>query len=57
MPQMAPMNWLTLYLFFTVLFILCIIVNYYFYFHSLTLSENAPSTEKKMLLLTKNWKW
>nr|AEP27560.1 ATP synthase F0 subunit 8 [Hylobius abietis] len=34
MPQMAPLNWLTLYLFFFLIFITNLILNYYMFLYS-----------------------
>nr|AEP27525.1 ATP synthase F0 subunit 8 [Anthonomus pomorum] len=33
MPQMAPLNWLSLYSYFIILFILTIIINYYIFLY------------------------
>nr|AOY40010.1 ATP synthase F0 subunit 8 [Scolytinae sp. BMNH 1040265]AOY40270.1 ATP synthase F0 subunit 8 [Curculionoidea sp. 2 KM-2015] len=56
MPQMAPMNWTSLYLFFTFLFLLMMVMNFYSFLYS-------PSQIKNMKLNNKNslkyliWKW
>nr|UAM91050.1 ATP synthase F0 subunit 8 [Euura bridgmanii] len=52
MPQMFPINWLILYIFFMTLFIMFIINNYFF-------SNLANKKNKKIFLkLNKlNWKW
>nr|YP_009441841.1 ATP synthase F0 subunit 8 [Ips sexdentatus]AOY39594.1 ATP synthase F0 subunit 8 [Ips sexdentatus]AVC55946.1 ATP synthase F0 subunit 8 [Ips sexdentatus] len=54
MPQMAPMNWLTLFLFFSILFILTIFLNYFFHLFP---SINLFNQQKKNNKLLKNWKW
>nr|AXS66409.1 ATP synthase F0 subunit 8 [Chrysomeloidea sp. 2 KM-2017] len=51
MPQMAPLNWLILFLFFSLVFIVFNTVNYYSFLYS-TKSEKS---KKKILKL--NWKW
>nr|YP_010758735.1 ATP synthase F0 subunit 8 [Palaemon macrodactylus]WEW73442.1 ATP synthase F0 subunit 8 [Palaemon macrodactylus] len=52
MPQMAPLLWLNLYVFFSAVFILTIIL---IFFMKPPIKIEAPSikTEK----LTQNWKW
>nr|UUG47475.1 ATP synthase F0 subunit 8 [Ips hauseri]UUG47488.1 ATP synthase F0 subunit 8 [Ips hauseri]UUG47501.1 ATP synthase F0 subunit 8 [Ips hauseri] len=56
MPQMAPMNWLSLFFFFSILFVLSILINYYFYLFfysnkiSLKLSSQLNNNQKF-------WKW
>nr|UPX88450.1 ATP synthase F0 subunit 8 [Oreodytes sanmarkii] len=52
MPQMAPMNWLMLYMFFSLIFILFNFMNYYMFliFKKSTLSEKF---NKKFY----SWKW
>nr|YP_009692283.1 ATP synthase subunit 8 [Anthonomus rubi]QED56503.1 ATP synthase subunit 8 [Anthonomus rubi]QED56516.1 ATP synthase subunit 8 [Anthonomus rubi]QED56528.1 ATP synthase subunit 8 [Anthonomus rubi]QEH58488.1 ATP synthase subunit 8 [Anthonomus rubi] len=51
MPQMAPLNWLSLYLFFFTLFILTIIINYYMFSYQPKISFKAP------MKISFNWKW
>nr|QTC08126.1 ATP synthase F0 subunit 8 [Parachauliodes buchi] len=52
MPQMAPLNWLILFIFFTILFIIFNIMNYYIY------SPNLNSTSKLNLKnYSLTWKW
>nr|AMW68011.1 ATP synthase F0 subunit 8 [Negha inflata] len=52
MPQMAPMNWLFLYILFISLFMLFLMKNYFF------LSNNFKSINISSLKLEKkNWKW
>nr|AEP27628.1 ATP synthase F0 subunit 8 [Brachytemnus porcatus] len=51
MPQMAPMNWLSLFIFFYTLIIFMIIINFFFY---------LPTTAKLIKQSMKNfpsWKW
>nr|QTC08204.1 ATP synthase F0 subunit 8 [Parachauliodes yanbaru] len=52
MPQMAPLNWLILFMFFTILFMIFNIMNYYIYTPSLT---SFPKINLKNYSLT--WKW
>nr|YP_009918990.1 ATP synthase F0 subunit 8 [Elodes minuta]YP_010385129.1 ATP synthase F0 subunit 8 [Elodes marginata]ARH53847.1 ATP synthase F0 subunit 8 [Elodes minuta]QMP96570.1 ATP synthase F0 subunit 8 [Elodes minuta]UPL65139.1 ATP synthase F0 subunit 8 [Elodes marginata] len=52
MPQMAPMNWLTLFIMFTIIFIMFNSLNYFTYL------KTTPKTNNKTLLSkTLNWKW
>nr|YP_010725869.1 ATP synthase F0 subunit 8 [Nihonogomphus semanticus]WDY83471.1 ATP synthase F0 subunit 8 [Nihonogomphus semanticus] len=53
MPQMAPMSWLLLFLFFTLSMILFNMMNYYLYSPKIQSSteDNIKKTESK------NWKW
>nr|ALO76862.1 ATP synthase F0 subunit 8 [Ischnomera caerulea] len=51
MPQMAPLNWLTLMLFFTMIFFLFNFINYYSFLYSI------KSSSKKKINLKFNWKW
>nr|YP_010725882.1 ATP synthase F0 subunit 8 [Nihonogomphus lieftincki]WDY83484.1 ATP synthase F0 subunit 8 [Nihonogomphus lieftincki] len=53
MPQMAPMSWLLLFLFFTLSMILFNVMNYYLYIPKIQSSQtnNIKKTESK------NWKW
>nr|YP_010946859.1 ATP synthase F0 subunit 8 [Rhabdoblatta similsinuata]WGO57616.1 ATP synthase F0 subunit 8 [Rhabdoblatta similsinuata] len=51
MPQMMPLSWLTLYLFFIMMLLIFSFINYYSFIPQ-------PSTAKKMLSFkTLNWKW
>nr|YP_009159441.1 ATP synthase F0 subunit 8 [Palaemon serenus]AKQ09486.1 ATP synthase F0 subunit 8 [Palaemon serenus] len=52
MPQMAPLLWLNLYIFFTVVFILILILNF-FMKPPVKISEPLKSS----LLTPKVWKW
>nr|UMB89176.1 ATP synthase F0 subunit 8 [Coptodryas elegans] len=51
MPQMAPIMWISLYLFFTALFLLMCILNYFIFLYT----PNIKTTMKNKLML--NWKW
>nr|AXS66489.1 ATP synthase F0 subunit 8 [Cucujoidea sp. 28 KM-2017] len=51
MPQMAPLNWLTLMIYFSLLFMIFNSMNY-FNFHYL---PKKMKTEKKTIKI--NWKW
>nr|QVM79221.1 ATP synthase F0 subunit 8 [Dorcasomus pinheyi] len=51
MPQMAPLNWLSLFLFFILIFLMFNTMNYYMFMYKI--KEKLPS---KMKLLY-NWKW
>nr|AYW52159.1 ATP synthase F0 subunit 8 [Lamiinae sp. 4 ACP-2013] len=51
MPQMAPLNWLTLFIFFISIFFIFNIMNFYMFNYS-------PKEQKsKKSLITFNWKW
>nr|AYW52314.1 ATP synthase F0 subunit 8 [Anthribidae sp. 9 ACP-2013] len=51
MPQMAPLNWLTLFLFFTLIFLMFNIINYFIF-------SSSPFMKPKMMNKKKiNWKW
>uniref|UniRef100_A0A977JP02 ATP synthase complex subunit 8 n=1 Tax=Coccotorus chaoi TaxID=2978103 RepID=A0A977JP02_9CUCU len=51
MPQMAPINWLSLYFYFLILFLMVIIMNYFLYLNmpKIKMKTNPP--------LKNNWKW
>nr|YP_010925327.1 ATP synthase F0 subunit 8 [Hylurgus ligniperda]WGL40347.1 ATP synthase F0 subunit 8 [Hylurgus ligniperda]WKD83320.1 ATP synthase F0 subunit 8 [Hylurgus ligniperda] len=51
MPQMAPMLWMNLYMFFSALFFLMIINNYYMF----TYQTSSKKTLANMKFIT--WKW
>nr|QDA21662.1 ATP synthase F0 subunit 8 [Trigomphus carus] len=53
MPQMAPMSWLMLFMFFTIMMIMFNMINYYSFTPKIT-SENI---DKKHKIESKNWKW
>nr|AYR05109.1 ATP synthase F0 subunit 8 [Cryptorhynchinae sp. 8 ACP-2013] len=52
MPQMAPMNWLTLYFLFSFLFLLMNILNYYNFLYPTNYSNHLSYKKMKF-----NWKW
>nr|ANJ70467.1 ATP synthase F0 subunit 8 [Hydroporus obscurus] len=52
MPQMAPMNWLILYLIFSLIFILFNFLNYYLF-----LINSKKNFINKILKNSFNWKW
>nr|QRW36348.1 ATP synthase F0 subunit 8 [Hydroporus sp. IBE<ESP> AN585] len=52
MPQMAPMNWLILYIFFSLVFILFNFMNYYLF-----LINKKNNNINKLLKKSFNWKW
>nr|AML26297.1 ATP synthase F0 subunit 8 [Hydrophilidae sp. BMNH 1274334] len=51
MPQMAPINWLTLFIFFIMIFLMFNSMNYFSFLYSI---KNKKFTIKKKLM---NWKW
>nr|QVM79299.1 ATP synthase F0 subunit 8 [Teledapalpus zolotichini] len=51
MPQMAPMNWLILFLFFIIMFFIINSLNYYIFLYDIKKNNNIM---KKMKM---NWKW
>nr|UFZ13011.1 ATP synthase F0 subunit 8 [Protohermes hainanensis] len=52
MPQMAPINWLFLFILFSIIMILFNIMNYFI------LMPNSPETSSKSFkLIPLNWKW
>nr|YP_010692538.1 ATP synthase F0 subunit 8 [Argopistes capensis]WBV77020.1 ATP synthase F0 subunit 8 [Argopistes capensis] len=51
MPQMMPLNWLTLMIFFIIIFYL---FNNLIYFNTIYMKKNTKTTKK---MLTLNWKW
>nr|WJW73778.1 ATP synthase F0 subunit 8 [Platypeza sp.] len=54
MPQMAPLQWLSLFIIFTFTFILFNMVNYYIYLPQPTKTSLLEATNKTNSL---NWKW
>nr|UJG45296.1 ATP synthase F0 subunit 8 [Beris vallata] len=54
MPQMAPISWLTLFIIFTITFIMFNILNYFCFFNN-TPQNNSPI--KNNLINSMNWKW
>nr|WKU84061.1 ATP synthase F0 subunit 8 [Orthoprosopa multicolor] len=53
MPQMAPINWLSLFLLFSFIFILFNIMNYFIYLPLTTKSKSF----NKIITNSMNWKW
>nr|AYW52145.1 ATP synthase F0 subunit 8 [Lamiinae sp. 2 ACP-2013] len=51
MPQMAPLNWLSLFLLFLLIFMIFNIMNYYIFFY------NMKTFKKIKAKLNYNWKW
>nr|AYR05151.1 ATP synthase F0 subunit 8 [Macratriinae sp. 2 ACP-2013] len=51
MPQMAPLNWLTLMIFFIILFLMFNVQNFY----SFNYKNEKTSTKQKKIIF--NWKW
>nr|ANJ70506.1 ATP synthase F0 subunit 8 [Hygrotus inaequalis] len=54
MPQMAPMNWLMLYMFFSAMFIMFNFMNYYLF---LIKSKNIKTNHMKLNPILYSWKW
>nr|QEL51234.1 ATP synthase F0 subunit 8 [Pterostichus oblongopunctatus] len=53
MPQMAPMNWLFLYILFTIIFLMFNFINYYMF-----LIKNTSIMQKQnSIKIFLNWKW
>nr|YP_010895226.1 ATP synthase F0 subunit 8 [Orthoprosopa grisea]WJW73765.1 ATP synthase F0 subunit 8 [Orthoprosopa grisea] len=53
MPQMAPISWLTLFLLFSVIFMLFNMMNYFIYKPPILKSN----IKNKMSINSMNWKW
>nr|YP_010321741.1 ATP synthase F0 subunit 8 [Asiagomphus coreanus]UKO32835.1 ATP synthase F0 subunit 8 [Asiagomphus coreanus] len=53
MPQMAPMSWLLLFLFFTMMLIMFNTMNYYLFIPKIE-SRKTSATSK---ILNMSWKW
>nr|YP_010865984.1 ATP synthase F0 subunit 8 [Panorpa fulvastra]WGT92269.1 ATP synthase F0 subunit 8 [Panorpa fulvastra] len=53
MPQMAPINWLSLFIMFSMTLLLFNIMNYYSY----TPKPNNVKEVNKISSLSSNWKW
>nr|QNG56226.1 ATP synthase F0 subunit 8 [Platisus bicolor] len=51
MPQMAPLNWLTLFIYFAIIFILYNIMNYFSFIYPI---KSVKIFKKKIKI---NWKW
>nr|QNE85547.1 ATP synthase F0 subunit 8 [Rivellia syngenesiae] len=54
MPQMAPIGWLSLFIIFSLAFILFNMMNYY---SIIPQSPKSSSSYKKELINSLNWKW
>nr|YP_010371611.1 ATP synthase F0 subunit 8 [Sphegina sp.]UOW81239.1 ATP synthase F0 subunit 8 [Sphegina sp.] len=54
MPQMAPINWLSLFLLFSLIFILFNMMNYFIY---LPTTPKSKSLNFKKTTNSMNWKW
>nr|WKU84123.1 ATP synthase F0 subunit 8 [Salpingogaster sp. ECU13] len=53
MPQMSPISWLVLFFFFSMIFIMFNVMNYFIYFPLITKSKNFKNKNN----LSMNWKW
>nr|YP_010895018.1 ATP synthase F0 subunit 8 [Callicera aenea]WJW73531.1 ATP synthase F0 subunit 8 [Callicera aenea] len=53
MPQMAPINWLSLFLLFSLIFILFNMMNYFIYLPTTPKHKNLDKINKNSM----NWKW
>nr|YP_010701694.1 ATP synthase F0 subunit 8 [Dasysyrphus albostriatus]WCJ53255.1 ATP synthase F0 subunit 8 [Dasysyrphus albostriatus] len=53
MPQMAPISWLFLFMFFSMIFILFNMMNYFIYFPLTSSSKKL----NKINTTSMNWKW
>nr|AXS65983.1 ATP synthase F0 subunit 8 [Curculionoidea sp. 6 KM-2017]AXS65993.1 ATP synthase F0 subunit 8 [Curculionoidea sp. 5 KM-2017] len=51
MPQMSPLNWISLFLMFSSLFIILMMMNYYIFMYN----PHSPQMKKNKIKL--NWKW
>nr|YP_006576020.1 ATP synthase F0 subunit 8 [Sphenophorus sp. BYU-CO246]ACZ58547.1 ATP synthase F0 subunit 8 [Sphenophorus sp. BYU-CO246] len=51
MPQMSPLNWMSLYILFIFVFLIFNIINYFLFLYS----PNQNKNFKKKILF--NWKW
>nr|YP_008757559.1 ATP synthase F0 subunit 8 [Batocera lineolata]AEV21654.1 ATP synthase F0 subunit 8 [Batocera lineolata]ATN28875.1 ATP synthase F0 subunit 8 [Batocera lineolata] len=51
MPQMSPISWLTLFIFFLMIFFIFNIMNYYIFNYNIKIQQK----NKKLTLF--NWKW
>nr|QWB85719.1 ATP synthase F0 subunit 8 [Stenodryas sp. N127] len=51
MPQMAPMNWLTLFIYFTMMLLLFNTVNFYSFLYKI------KQLKKSKKQINFNWKW
>nr|YP_010587278.1 ATP synthase F0 subunit 8 [Allobaccha apicalis]WAB45758.1 ATP synthase F0 subunit 8 [Allobaccha apicalis] len=53
MPQMAPISWLSLFIFFSLIFIMFNLMNYFIYTPLSSKSKNF----NKIITNSMNWKW
>nr|AXS65473.1 ATP synthase F0 subunit 8 [Nitidulidae sp. KM-2017] len=51
MPQMAPLNWLALFIYFIIIFILFNVMNYFSFLYKI----KSPKTTKNKIMFS--WKW
>nr|QNE85853.1 ATP synthase F0 subunit 8 [Platypalpus cursitans] len=53
MPQMSPLNWLMLFILFTIIFIMFCMINYFSFL------QQIPQSQKTMMITksSMNWKW
>nr|WHN78735.1 ATP synthase F0 subunit 8 [Panzeria anthophila] len=54
MPQMAPLAWLSLFMIFTLTFIIFNMMNY---FSFITIMPKSKLVNKMYLMTSLNWKW
>nr|ASY97966.1 ATP synthase F0 subunit 8 [Spilomantis occipitalis] len=52
MPQMMPLNWLSLFMFFSITLLMFNVMNYYMSMNKLTSKSSI-----KLMVKTLNWKW
>nr|YP_009327168.1 ATP synthase F0 subunit 8 [Orthetrum sabina]ANX09992.1 ATP synthase F0 subunit 8 [Orthetrum sabina] len=53
MPQMAPMSWLMLFMFFSAMLLMINMLNYYLYSPKMNIKKES----KEMSFKPSNWKW
>nr|YP_009935560.1 ATP synthase F0 subunit 8 [Omosita colon]QNS37165.1 ATP synthase F0 subunit 8 [Omosita colon]QVG61289.1 ATP synthase F0 subunit 8 [Omosita colon] len=51
MPQMAPLNWLSLFFYFLMIFVMFNVINYYSFMYKIKTSK------KNKKFIKYNWKW
>nr|YP_010362100.1 ATP synthase F0 subunit 8 [Batocera rubus]QUB01617.1 ATP synthase F0 subunit 8 [Batocera lineolata]UNQ87660.1 ATP synthase F0 subunit 8 [Batocera rubus] len=51
MPQMAPLSWLTLFIYFLIIFFIFNIMNFFIF------NYNIKIKQKSKKLISFNWKW
>nr|WGO58123.1 ATP synthase F0 subunit 8 [Centrocolumna evidens] len=52
MPQMMPLSWLSLYIFFCLMLMMFTFMNYYSH-----VPQSLTTTKKNIIIKTLNWKW